>query len=86
MITQVALHEKLCEVISNVTKQSFELYPVDFEFSSLRGWDSLNKVKFIVEVERFYKIRFNGSEVNEISTIVHLCDLIHHKLATLGTK
>ena len=42
-------------------------------------WDSLASAKIFVEIEKKFKIKISGSEMNEINKIKNLLDLILKK-------
>ncbi len=72
---------KITEIIAVITKNSSLILDFDVEFQNIRGWDSLNYVKFIVEIERYYKIRFKGADISAIKTIRDSCNLIESKIS-----
>ena len=76
----IEIQEKICETIAHVTQNVYELYSLEQSFTNIKGWDSLNKVKFLVEIEKVYKIRFSGSEINQIENIGDICEIVDLKL------
>ena len=47
--------------------------------NEISDWDSLASVKIFVEIEKKFKIKISGSEMNEINKIKNLLDLILKK-------
>ena len=47
-------------------------------------WDSLNHIELVVAVEKYYKIRFNFSELQKFKSVGEMCDNIVLKLAQTG--
>jgi acyl carrier protein len=45
----------------------------------IKGWDSLNNVKLIVQIERKFGVRFSNSEVVSIGNVGELLMLIDKK-------
>lgn len=46
------------------------------------GWDSLNHIRLIVTIEKFYKVRFTSLEIGELKNIGDMVALILIKLKT----
>jgi len=44
------------------------------------GWDSLNHIRLIVTIEKFYKIEFTSLEIGQLKNIGDMVALIVNKL------
>jgi len=44
------------------------------------GWDSLNHIRLIVTIEKFYKIKFTSLEIGQLKNIGDMVALIVNKL------
>lgn len=42
-------------------------------------WDSLNHIKLIVNLEEFYELTLSPIEINEISSIQDICNVVNNK-------
>jgi acyl carrier protein len=49
-------------------------------------WDSLSHIYLMVEIEKYYKIRFTAKEIQSFKNVGELCDCIIEKLATMQKK
>lgn len=45
------------------------------------GWDSLNHMRIISEIEKQFDVKFALKEIMRLKNIGDVCDLIHKKLA-----
>jgi acyl carrier protein len=51
----------------------------DTSAKDIKGWDSLNNVKLIVNIERKFGIRFSTGEIVSLNNVRNLLDLIEKK-------
>ncbi len=47
----------------------------------VEGWDSLNHIIIIVEIERRFGIKFQAAEMEELKNVGELADLIDRRIA-----
>ena len=45
------------------------------------GWDSLNHVRLIFEIEKFFNIKFFNSEINNTENVGDLVNIIYSRLS-----
>lgn len=53
----------------------------DTTADDIEGWDSLNHVLIVVEVERRFGIKFQAAEMEELKNVGELAELIEARLA-----
>jgi acyl carrier protein len=56
----------------------------DTKASEIPGWDSLNHVNVVLEVEKSFNIHFKGAEVLRLKNIGELQNLVDAKVAQRG--
>ena len=74
--------QKILSDLRGIFKKNFKRNIQISEKTSLNeisDWDSLASVKIFVEIEKKFKIKISGSEMNEINKIKNLLDLILKK-------
>ena len=74
--------QKILSDLRGILKKIFKRNIQISEKTSLNeisDWDSLASVKIFVEIEKKFKIKISGSEINEINKINNLLDLILKK-------
>lgn len=47
----------------------------------VKEWDSLSHIQLIVGIEKYFKIRFTGSQINNFKNIGEMCMCIQQKLS-----
>ena len=47
----------------------------------LEQWDSLNHIIIILEIEKYFSIKFTAGEITELKSIRMICDLINKKVS-----
>ena len=53
----------------------------DLSAKDVAGWDSLNHVRLIFEIENFFNIKFFNSEINNTENVGELVDIIYSRLS-----
>jgi acyl carrier protein len=48
------------------------------------GWDSMNHIFIVVEIERRFGIKFQAAEMEELKNVGELATLVHEKAAAAG--
>jgi acyl carrier protein len=77
---RVLINEKLQLILSTILKID-KLTIDDFSSASdVEGWDSLNHMVIITEIEKYFNIRFKLKELNKLTNIGNLISLIELKL------
>lgn len=45
------------------------------------GWDSMNHIMIVVELEKRFGVKFHAAEMEELKNVGELMDLLHRKLS-----
>lgn len=76
------LTEQLKEILISVLKHDdFEMRD-DLTAADVDGWDSLSHAMIIMEIENHFGVKFSLREINKLSDMASLLNLIESKLAT----
>jgi acyl carrier protein len=67
-------------LISSVLGNSEIIIDLNTKAKDIKGWDSLNHIKLIVAVEKFYGVRFNASEISGLENIGQFAQVIVEKI------
>ena len=79
---------EIYEVLTNVFRQvleddTLELTP-ETTAGDVDGWDSMNHIFIVVELEKRFGIKFQAAEMEELKNISELVMLIKQKLVKRG--
>jgi acyl carrier protein len=72
---QAKLPSLLCEVFDN---DELVATP-DLTLDTINGWDSLGKMRLLVEVEEAFAVQFSGADINSLTCVADLIQLIEAK-------
>jgi acyl carrier protein len=76
-MSNTTLKEELRSLISEIAE--VDAVPDDTHFKDL-GIDSMMGVEIVAAIERQYKVKFDDSELSEVSTLNRSLDLVLRKL------
>ena len=80
-MTDAEIDNTLTEVFRQVLEDpSIELNP-STTAEDVDGWDSMNHIFIVVELEKKFGIKFQAAEMEELKNVGELKALIEHKLA-----
>jgi acyl carrier protein len=68
--------EKLSEILRDVLDDDDIVLRPETAAPDVPGWDSLANVRFILEVERTFKLRFAAAESARLKNVGELVELI----------
>ena len=74
------IEDKIKKIIAGVFDVSFEQINDDISPHSINGWDSINHLKMVIELEKQFEINF---EEDEIPTLVNYKIIVATILAHL---
>jgi acyl carrier protein len=76
------------EIIDKIQTLMIDVFDIDdLEISEtttaqdIEEWDSLSHIRFMISVEKFFKIRFLNEEISELKNVGDLAAVIEGKLA-----
>tara|TARA_B100001250_G_scaffold392278_1_gene393956 strand:- start:1637 stop:1894 length:258 start_codon:yes stop_codon:yes gene_type:complete len=77
-------NDKLLKTLTNIFHSVFKNQNINLNINSnpenTVGWDSLNHILFLIEIEKYYSIKFTAGEVLSNKNIGQICDSINSKL------
>ena len=77
-------NEKLLKIITTIFHSVFKNQNINLNINSnpenTLGWDSLNHILFIIEIEKHFSIKFTAGEILSNKNIGQICDSINSKL------
>jgi acyl carrier protein len=74
-----AIFAKLSELLADVLDDDEVALAPETTARDVPGWDSLANVRFILSIEREFKIRFAAAESARLKNVGELVALIHSK-------
>ncbi len=72
--------ERLKDIFIDVLENPLILINNQSTASDIPGWDSLNHIMLIVEIEKKFKIRFTAEEAQSFVNVGEMCDEIQSKI------
>ena len=66
-------------VIANELKKPTEELDENIEVGNIAGWDSMTHIAVITAIEEHFDIKFRLREINRITNILSIADLVEQK-------
>jgi acyl carrier protein len=83
-MTEAEIYDTLNEVFRQVLEDdSIELTP-STTADDVEGWDSMNHIFIVVELEKRFGVKFQAAEMEELKNVGELAALVQQKLAKRG--
>ena len=83
-MTEAELYDTLTAVFRQVLEDdTIELTPTTTA-EDVDGWDSMNHIFIVVELEKRLGVKFQAAEMEELKNVGELVSLVQHKLAKRG--
>lgn len=80
-MTDAAIYEALDSVFRQVLEDdSIKLTP-ETTAEDVEGWDSMNHIFIVVELEKRFGVKFQAAEMEELKNVGELAGLVQQKLA-----
>lgn len=79
-------NDEVMEKIADLMVDVFDLD--DFDVSrvtcadDIEDWDSLSHIRFMITLERAFKVKFSNEEISELKNVGELADVITKKLGS----
>jgi acyl carrier protein len=77
----------ICRNLLEYIRKLLNLEDLEIQFTepliSISGWDSLNALNLLLEVEKTYQFQLDPGQMDKYETISHLADLIIEKTQPL---
>jgi acyl carrier protein len=74
-------YARLSTVMQKVFKQQDLIAHAELTARSVKGWDSLAHIRFILEVERAFGIKFATPEISKFKNVGELAEMVEKKQA-----
>ena len=78
---QPEIYAQLTTIFHDVFDDDTLVLTPELTAASVPEWDSFNHINLIVAIETRLKIKFQTAELESVSTVGHLVDLIQKKLS-----
>jgi acyl carrier protein len=83
-MTEAEIYDTLNAVFRQVLEDdSIELTP-QTTAEDVDGWDSMNHIFIVVELEKRFGVKFQAAEMEELKNVGELAALVQQKLAKRG--
>jgi acyl carrier protein len=83
-MTDPELYVRLNDVFRQVLDDdSISLRP-ETTAEDVDGWDSMNHIFIVVEIEKRFGVKFQAAEMEELKNVGELAVLVHEKLGAAG--
>lgn len=83
-MTDADIYAELNTVFRQVLEDdSIELTPTTTA-EDVEGWDSMNHIFIVVELEKRFGVKFHAAEMEELKNVGELAGLVKQKLAKKG--
>lgn len=73
------IYEKLSTVLQKMFKDPDLKAKPEMTAKDVKNWDSLNHIRFVIEVERAFGVKFTTSDVSKFKNVAELVSLIEQK-------
>lgn len=75
------IKEKIRNILISVLKhKNFEMKD-ELTASDVDGWDSLSHILIIIEIEKYFGIKFKLKDLNKLNNMGNLSDLVNSKIS-----
>lgn len=83
-MTDAEIYDELNVVFRQVLEDdTIELTPATTA-DDVEGWDSMNHIFIVVELEKRFGVKFQAAEMEELKNVGELATLVEQKLAKRG--
>jgi acyl carrier protein len=77
---EAQIYARLAEIVAEVFDQDVVPLTSDLRVEDMDGWDSLSHVRFILTIEKSFKIKFLTSEIGTLETVRDLVAAIKSRV------
>jgi acyl carrier protein len=79
-------HQEIMEKIAGAMRDVFDLEEVHptnaTSAADIEEWDSLSHIRFMITLERIFKIKFRNEEIADLQNVGDLAEAIQEKIST----
>ena len=80
-MTEIETYNALQEVFRSVLEDESITLTSTTTAEDLDGWDSMNHIFIVVELEKRFSVKFQAAEMEELKNIGELVAVLHQKIA-----
>ena len=80
-MTDEEIQTTLTKVFRQVLEDDTLVLTPEMTAEDVEGWDSMNHIFIVVELEKQFGIKFQAAEMEELKNVGELSTLVKHKLA-----
>lgn len=83
-MTDPELYDALNQVFRQVLEDDTLVLTPETTADDVEGWDSMNHIFIVVELEKRFGVKFQAAEMEELKNVGELVTLVKEKLAKAG--
>ena len=83
-MTDPELYDALNQVFRQVLEDDTLVLTPETTADDVEGWDSMNHIFIVVELEKRFGVKFQAAEMEELKNVGELVTLVKQKLARTG--
>ncbi len=83
-MTDPEIYDELNAVFRQVLEDDTIQLTPDTTADDVEGWDSMNHIFIVVELEKRFGVKFQAAEMEELKNVGELAALVKQKLAKRG--
>ena len=80
-MTDLEIYDQLNAVFRQVLEDDEINLTPEMTADNVQGWDSMNHIFIVVELEKRFRIKFQAAEMEELKNVGELASLVRQKLA-----
>jgi len=80
IVKETELYERLNRIACDVFDEDGLTLSPATQASDVEGWDSLSHVRFLLTIEKEFRVKFTTSEIGKLSKVADLVALLESKL------
>jgi acyl carrier protein len=78
--------EGIRRIVSDVLNEPLEQITADSSPATIQNWDSLQQLNLVLALEEYSGLQFGPEEIERMTNVGSIADLIEQKLAISGEK
>ncbi len=83
-MTEPELYDGLNEIFRQVLDDDTIALTPSMTAEDVEGWDSMNHIFIVVEIEKRFSVKFQAAEMEELKNVGELASLLRAKLTASG--
>jgi acyl carrier protein len=83
-MTEAEIYDNLNAVFRQVLEDDSIVLTPTTTAEDVEGWDSMNHIFIVVELEKRFGVKFHAAEMEELKNVGELANLVQQKLARRG--